>query len=357
VHIRLLRSLTNLPGHDVRVVDTAWLLAGGMHHLDVVVIQRDAVPAALVEPLIAQLRAQGVPFVYEIDDLLWQLPEEHTDHSIDAAQQEAIQVLMRAATVVTTSTPNLAKVIGAYNDQVVVIPNALDTALWLQPLDSTRLDALRKQHRLSPERQRILYMGTRSHATDLVLIAEAVEEVVRTQPDIDIIQIGGGTPLPHARMLTPPKECSSYPEFVAWFRHIAATATIALAPLEDTAFNDAKSDIKTLDYGLARVPAVFSCVGPYRAAVEHRKTGLLCRNETGEWIKAMRQLLEDASLREVIEAAAFERACDRSCNAYTEPVWTRLFHQILTTSLSQDATGTRRSLEMASSVIVESETV
>lgn len=356
VHIRLLRSLTNLPGHDVRVVDAPWLLAGGMHHLDVVVIQRDAVPAALVEPLVAQLRAQGVPFVYEIDDLLWQLPEEHTDHSIDAAQQEAIQALMRAATVVTTSTPNLAKLIDAYNDQVVVMPNALDATLWLQPLDNTRLEALRKQHRLSPERPRILYMGTRSHATDLALIAEAVEEIVRAQPEIDIIQIGGGTPLPRARMLTPPKDCSSYPEFVAWFRHIAATATIALAPLEDSAFNDAKSDIKTLDYGLARVPAVFSRVGPYQASVEHGKTGLLCRNETGEWIKAMHQLLEDASLREAIEAAAFERAGDRSRNAYTEPMWTRLFHQILTTRFSQDATGKRQSPERASNVVTESET-
>jgi glycosyltransferase involved in cell wall biosynthesis len=236
------------------------------------------------------------------------------------------------------------------------MPNALDATLWLQPLDNTRLEALRKQHRLSPERPRILYMGTRSHAKDLALIAEAVEEIVRAQPEIDIIQIGGGTPLPRARMLTPPKDCSSYPEFVAWFRHIAATATIALAPLEDSAFNDAKSDIKTLDYGLARVPAMFSRVGPYQASVEHGKTGLLCRNETGEWIKAMHQLLEDASLREAIEAAAFERAGDRSRNAYTEPMWTRLFHQILTTRFSQDATGKRQSPERASNVVTESET-
>ncbi|MFM2341613.1 MAG: hypothetical protein RLZZ592_1266 [Pseudomonadota bacterium] len=328
-HIRLLRTLTRLPDHDMRVVDPAWLLAGGSHHVDLLVIQRDAVPAALALPLIEQLRQQGLPFVYEIDDLLWQLPEDHTDHGIDAAQQAAIEQLMRAAAVVTTSTPVLAEAIGAYNDQVVVMPNALDSALWLQPLDDMRLTALRTQHQLDPQRPRLLYMGTRSHAADLALIAEAVEEVVRLHPDLDVIQIGGGTPLPHARLLTPPKDCTAYPEFVGWFRHIAATATMAVAPLADTPFNQAKSDIKTLDYGLARVPAVFSRVGPYQTAVTHGRTGLLCDNAVGPWVQAMRQLLSDAALRDEIRSAAFERACDRSRNAYLASTWQQLIDKAL----------------------------
>ncbi len=328
-HIRLLRALTRLPDHDVRVVDPAWLLAGGSHHVDLLVIQRDAVPATLALPLIEQLRQQGLPFVYEIDDLLWQLPEDHTDHGIDAAQQAAIEQLMRAAAVVTTSTPVLAEAIGAYNDQVVVMPNALDGALWLQPLDDTRLAALRKQHRLDPQRPRLLYMGTRSHAADLALIAEAVEEVVRLHPDLDVIQIGGGTPLPHARLLTPPKDCSAYPDFVGWFRHIAATATMAVAPLADTPFNQAKSDIKTLDYGLARVPAVFSRVGPYAATVRHGQTGLTCDNLTAAWTAGIRQLLADEAGRSLIAQRAFEQAQHRCLDAGTADAWRAVFGQAL----------------------------
>lgn len=337
-HTRLLRSLAHLPGHDVRVVEPTWLLAGGMQHLDLVIIQADAVPASLAEPLAEQLRGQGVPFIHDLDCLLWNDRPEDSDPSLGVTRQAALQHLMQAATAVTASTSTLAELIAGHNDRVVVIPDALDASLWLQPLDPARLEVVKKQHRLDTERPRILCVGTRVQAGDLALITEALDEVIRLHPDIDMVQIGGGVPLPHARQLTPPKGCSTYPEFVAWFRHVAATATLALAPLEDNLFNQVSSNVLALDHGLARLPTVFSRTSPYQSTVTHGKTGLLCDNDTKSWVHAIRQLLADETLRNDIRSAAFEQACGQTRTAVQASAWGELFGSVPTPSPCGGAT-------------------
>src|SRR5690606_32657473 len=129
------------------------------------------------------------------------------------------------------------------------------------------------------EAPRILYMGSRSHATDLAMIAPAVEAFLAENPGFEVVQIGGGSLLPGARQLKVPSDYSTYPRFVAWFRVVAATATFALAPLRDTPFNAVRSDIKFLDYGLAGVAGIYSRVGPYGCTLEDGVQGLLVEND------------------------------------------------------------------------------
>jgi glycosyltransferase involved in cell wall biosynthesis len=100
-----------------------------------------------------------------------------------------------------------------------------------------------------------------------------------------------------------------------WFRALCTYATIAIAPLRDDSFNAAKSDIKTLDYALARIPAIYSDVGPYADAVSHEQTGLLCKNNSPSWSEAIVTLLNNEGLREKIREAAFERARGRGLSA------------------------------------------
>src|SRR5690606_41513456 len=125
----------------------------------------------------------------------------------------------------------------------------------------------------------ILDVGSRSIATDLALIAPAVEAFLAAHPGFEVGQIGGGSLLPGARELEVPIEYSTYPRFVAWFRVVAATATFALSPLRDTPFNAVKSDIKFLDYGLAGVAGIYSRAGPYGGTLEDGVQGLLVEND------------------------------------------------------------------------------
>lgn len=325
-HIRVLRpfaAAASGTGHELRTVDAGWVLAGGIDRLDGLVIQRDAVPAMSMGPLLDLLEARRMPFIYEIDDLLWDLPDDHGDHDIDMAQQGAIVSAIRAAGLVLTSTPGMRARLEHYNRNVQVAPNALDPALWLAPVAEARKRQILASHGLDADVPRILYMGSRSHATDLAMIAPAVEAFLAAHPRFEVLQVGGGTLLPGAREIKVPREYSTYPQFVAWFRTVAESAAFALAPLRDTPFNAVKSDIKFLDYGLARLPAIYSAAGPYGCTVEHGVHGLLVENDTNAWIAAMATLASDATLVRHIRQQAYESAASRTLASGGKTPWMR----------------------------------
>lgn len=309
-HIRVLRTFRALAKRmpvDARPVTLPWLLDdGGLAAVDAVLVQRDALAPESTDALIDALARHGVPLLYEIDDWLWNLPDDHRDHAITDAHKVSMKKLAAAAALVTVSTDKLGEILREYNRNVAVIPNGLDETIWADPLPAAYVRHIGQVNGLGVQRQRLLYMGTKSHAADVEMISDAVAQIRVRYPDLDIVQVGGGLLLPGARELVPPP--GEYPDFVRWFRAVCAYATLAVAPLRDDEFNSAKSDIKTLDYGFGRVPAVFSNAGPYRETVADGVTGLLCDNDTAAWCDAMHRMLGDAGLRTGITDRAFAAA-------------------------------------------------
>jgi glycosyltransferase involved in cell wall biosynthesis len=73
---------------------------------------------------------------------------------------------------------------------------------------------------------------------------------------------------------------------------------LAIAPLEDTRFNRAKSDIKFLDYSALGIPGIYSQVPIYTETVSHLETGYLAENTPEAWEQALEKLLAEKGLRE-----------------------------------------------------------
>lgn len=310
-HIRVLGPMAMISGKaefDTRLVSVEWLLAGGASRLDGVIIQRDAVRSSDVDVLVGVLNASGVRWLYEIDDALWKMSGSHSDHQIDAAQEVAILKLVKGAAIVTCSTTALAEQLTQVGARAVVVPNAHDESLWCAPLDEAYTREVRKVLGLASERPRLLYMGSRSHAEDLDLVMDAVEQLQERFPDLEVVQIGGGRLLPMAREIERPESLFNYPDFVPWFRAVASACTFAISPLRDVEFNLGKSDIKYLDYALARLPGIFSSVGPYRDSVRNGETGWLVANNTRAWLSALCSAVQDEQKRELIREAAFQDA-------------------------------------------------
>jgi len=311
-HIRTLGPMAAVSASsrfDVRRVGVEWLLAGGIDRLDGVVIQRDAVPHADADRLMGMLREHGVPWMYEIDDALWDISDTHSDHQIDQAQERAIVRLVEGASLVTCSTEPLAERLRRFAKDVVVVPNAHDENLWCAPLDPAYVRRVRAQVGLAVDRPRLLYMGSPSHAQDLDIVIPAMEVLVEQYPALEVVQIGGGRILPAAHQVERPEELFNYPDFVPWFRAVASACDFAISPLRDNAFNRVKSDIKYLDYALAGLPAVFSSVGPYATAVRHHETGLLVTNDMQSWLDALRWMVaEGGGGRSALAQAALEDA-------------------------------------------------
>lgn len=302
-HIRVLGPMAEVSAEtrfDTRRVSVEWLMAGGAAKLDGLIIQRDAVPAAQSGALIKKLQATGVPWIYEIDDALWDMADVHSDHQIDAAQEEAIVELIKGASLVSCSTEPLAEQLAKVARDVVVVPNAHIEELWSSPLDESYIARIRSQWKLSGDRLRMLYMGANSHAEDLDLVLDAVDLVLQRFPELEVVQIGGGRLLPMAREIERPESLFNYPDFVPWFRAIASTCSFAIAPLRDVEFNRYKSDIKYLDYAHAGLPAIFSDVGAYSNTVRHGQTGLLVANTSEEWACAIASMVQEGVLRQAI---------------------------------------------------------
>ena len=125
-----------------------------------------------------------------------------------------------------------------------------------------------------------------------------------------------------AYWLRPEVQESEYPLFMLWFS-TKVRWDIAISPLQDTAFNRCKSDIKFLDYSAIGAAGVYSRVPAYEATVRHGETGWLAENNTEAWVEALEALLTDDELRDRIAANATrylfsERVLERTAGRWLE---------------------------------------
>lgn len=74
---------------------------------------------------------------------------------------------------------------------------------------------------------------------------------------------------------------------------------------EDALFHACKSPVKYFDYGLAKIPGIYSDVPIYNRCINHGKTGFLVKNDCNEWYKTMKLLYNDESLRSSIAENAY----------------------------------------------------
>jgi len=259
---------------------------------DVVIVQREF-PKRFDEyqEVVRAARQEGKPLVFELDDLLFFLPEDHPDrlhHNFVSALLPMLQALLEAD-LVTVSTPELRGVLVDYNENVVVLPNYLDDSLW-----SLRPPALKDS---SQEALTIGYMGTYSHKPDLEYIAPVLLRLTERYPQRVRFHFWGTQPPAPLRFLPQvewaPFISHPYEEFVEYFQ--TQSADVFIAPLVDNLFNRCKSPLKFFQYSALGVPGVYSRK-PYERVVEHGRNGLLA-STLEEWEECLTRLIEDDELR------------------------------------------------------------
>lgn len=101
---------------------------------------------------------------------------------------------------------------------------------------------------------------------------------------------------------------------------------IGLAPLRDTEFNRAKSNIKYLEYGILGIPTIASMVTPY---MEDKV--VLVKNRHNDWYKAIKKLIEDPDARERIGLAAREDALQNYDIKNNYKLWDQAYEKLAKT--------------------------
>jgi glycosyltransferase involved in cell wall biosynthesis len=274
------------------------------------------VPASLeIRLLIETLRGLGVTVAWEVDDLIFDralYAENSNLRSLPAALQrellhgvELYRQAMLAAGCGIASTPELADAMTAAGVRdVTVIENALDGETLALAAD------IRAARRPRGDTVLITYgSGTRTHDADFAVAAPALLDVLANYRHARL-RIVGALTLPAAFAALADR--IEIIETVPFARYLAllGESDIAIAPLEATQFNDAKSNIKFLEASVLGIASVCSPRTQFRRVVTHGENGLLAEG-VDAWRDALGALVADRALRERLGRAALDTALRR----------------------------------------------
>lgn len=260
---------------------------------DLVVIQRDF-PRYFNEykAIVSLAHREGKPVVFDIDDLLFELPSDHPDRISNYFTDSLLPTFQVAleADLVTVSTPTLRNYIKRINTNVIVLPNYLNEHLWqLHPPHVEKSDG---------SGLIIGYMGGHSHQYDFALIEPVFIELIKRYPDLIKLYFWGMKPPRSLSRLPQVKwrhaENWNYPGFARYFQK--QKVDIFVAPLMNNLFNRCKSSIKFLEYSALGVPGIYSRVKPYTSIIRDGVNGLLASSYE-EWINCFVRLIEQPELR------------------------------------------------------------
>lgn len=240
---------------------------------DVIVLQRQVEDNHLYT--IGGIKRYSKAFrVFELDDLLHNFTPKTFHHNIIQGDEleRIVEGISLCDRFVTTSTV-LAEEYGRYCSDVKIIPNYLERAKWGQLCP----------RRLQNEKPRVGWAGGHSHTGDLLLLHEVIRALHK---EVDWIFFGMCPEplLPYVKEFHDPVKLEAYPAKLS-----SLNLDLALAPLEYHRFNEAKSALKLLEYGILGYPVVCTDIITYQGDFPVTRVS----NNPQNWIDAIRHEVED----------------------------------------------------------------
>lgn len=296
-------------GHQVRMI------AHNDPAFDQAIVWADVIIFQMVfsAETVADCKKLGKKVIFECDDLIHAVPKTHYSYEETDTLWKRIQwwwrifqVLRRCDGFISTN-----KVLNRYYGWIarksLVFNNYSDLSHWLKEPKKNVQDGT----------VRLLWAGSTSHVGDLNFIRPVIRRLLDKYPQLKFVYIGMGgaasddlyaqfiygedffSDMPKGRRESVlPVHAQVWPYILA-----SLQGDIAIAPLEQNQFNEAKSQCKYLEYGINGIPGVYSRW--FYTDVQDGVTGFLADTHD-EWVAKLSRLIEDGILRKKIGAAARE---------------------------------------------------
>ncbi len=275
--------------------------------------------------------------LFDIDDLVVDTRYTDTIKYLDSMTKEERDLYddgvrrmgktLKLCDAAITTTERLAEELGHYVPEVFINRNTASEEMW-----GLSNEAL-KNKKEDPEHVRIGYFsGSLTHNDDFLMILPALIRVMEQYPQVQLHVVGE---------LDLPEELKQFADrivshpFMDWRRlpELIAGVDINLAPLEQSIFNEAKSENKWVEAALVETPTAASNVGAFARMIEHGETGMLCSTRE-DWEKALSALVADRDLR-VRLAKNARRYCTRHCvTVYTGRPLTQFLQKYTTPNIA-----------------------
>jgi glycosyltransferase involved in cell wall biosynthesis len=230
-------------------------------------------------PTITKLKELSIPYILDIDDF-WRLPKFH--YAAKAYKEQditnAIKDAITYAAGVTVTTDKLAAEVRPLNHNVCVLPNAIE---WTDDQWAHQKETRTK------DKTRFGWVGGISHENDLHLITDAVNTILNKYPNVEFHLCGVA---PHELIwqricrhfedrviIHTGRPVNEYGAFYSLF-------DVMLVPLENSKYNNMKSELKVIEAAEYKLPVIASNVSPYKELEGNYGLTLV---EPNEWLQTM----------------------------------------------------------------------
>ena len=262
-----------------------------------------------------EFKKRGKKVIYDLDDDYWNVPKDNPSFKVSTAFKDQYEGMIKEADVVITPSPVLAKKFRKhFKKKVFICPNGID-------FDSGQMYQYNERPHNPDGLIKIGYMGAASHWKDLQLIGEVVVKLAEKYDFLFVIYGMIGEPLEasvyHAdKMLQlnlQPEKNPYYTELINFYKQLqkirmwhipfmppelhpktlaSCDFDIGIAPLEDTKFNNAKSNVKYYEYAAVGTVCLASDVKPYSEECPYR-----AKNTFKDWYNKLEKLIVDEKFR------------------------------------------------------------
>jgi len=186
---------------------------------------------------------------------------------------------------IITSTDYLKDVFHSYSPETHVVPNAIDFNIWDKVKRPEKKDIIR-----------IGWAGGSGHSKDLEIVYKPLIKILDKYPNVRVTFMHGPADynLNHERFENFHNSWSNILEYPNSLGGLGFD--IGIAPLHDSEFNRAKSNLRYLEYSAFSIPTVASNCEPFKKTILDGENGFIARTSQ-DWVDKLSALIENPELR------------------------------------------------------------
>lgn len=290
-----------------------------------------------VRKFIEKAKYNNKTVFYDIDDLVFDKEYTKTIDYIKTMSKEDQELYydgvkrmgdtLKLCDYATTTTEPLAKELGKYVKEVYINRNVASEKMCQLSMDAVK-DVKKDEDKIV-----LGYLsGSITHNPDFELILPSLTKIMDKYKNVYIKVVG---------IIDIPEELQKFEDrilkepFMDWqeLPEVIASLDINLAPLEESLFNDAKSENKWTEAALVKVPTLASDVGAFKI-IKNNEDGLLTKNTDEDWYNALETLIKDSNLRKELGENAYQRALNNYISTYSGYKYTQFIKSKLNKSIA-----------------------
>lgn len=270
---------------DVRSSDVEWA--------DLIIFCRNTEPDY---DFVERSLSLGKPYIYELDDNLFELPINTPEGIYHLAPERFAQLgkYIKNANLVRVYSAPLEASVRSYTSKVKFIKAHVN--LFSIP-------SFAPKHRL--RKIKIVFSTSRTISDELSQIF--VKDLIRVINEFgNIIEVHFWGFMPEELKSFPSVKFHRFmPNYQKYMRKMHRQGyDIGLAPMKNDVFHSSKTNNKFREYGACWIAGIYSNSEVYSNCVEDGITGLLVSNDEGEWYQAIVRMMKDVGMRKAIQMQA-----------------------------------------------------